>query len=198
MPLFRSRTPKPVPLEEQLSTLARCGIRMKESLTVEDLLKVESREMYERYPFDTLLMVLGSEEFRGHGSRAGSDDVRHLDTECIEDHGDYSGLIRDIEPMWKGDLPLEGVRDFFDPDEGEAWVELQLAGQSHRLDLAVDDDWLDDRLFAWLSSLLAQHGSDRRMTYLAPNGQSFSLGCLTDRECEELARATPLKPEQLC
>src|SRR5215212_3449729 len=91
----RERQRRQPSLEEQLAVLDSCGIRLHASLTIDHLLRVFDRQEYETEPFQLLLTVMGGEigEMIDEDSDPlfayPSDNIWHLDTECIEDHGSY-------------------------------------------------------------------------------------------------------------
>lgn len=194
---FRPKAPKRMPLEQQLRLLADAGIRMRDGVTIDDLLDEYPPEEYEEDPFRLALVMLGSCENRLPGTVYSSDDVRTLDSECIEDSGDYTDLIKDLRPLLGDDLLIEHIQDHFDPDADEARIELRLDGQTHHFQPQIRRDWLDEAVFSWLSSLLAARGSPRRLTHLADDGQCFVLACLTTPQRRTLRRTTGLRPAEL-
>jgi len=69
-------------LEEQIKTLAACGIILRDDVTIEHLLAMFHREAYENDPYRFLLSVMGGdleEELNGFASN----NIWHFDTECI-------------------------------------------------------------------------------------------------------------------
>ena len=52
---------KSSPLEEQIKTLASCGIILRDYVTIECLLAMFHREAYENDPYRLLLTVMGGE-----------------------------------------------------------------------------------------------------------------------------------------
>lgn len=133
---------RPVPLEAQLSVLAACGIQPKPSITVDDLLYSFERETYEKEPYIPLLCILGSESERDLTTFL-SDNVWHLDTECIEDHGSYAHVAYRMADLSGGALPVSDVRDYVDIEDGKAWLSFILNGEEIKWDARVQDDWID-------------------------------------------------------
>jgi DNA-binding protein YbaB len=53
-------------------------------------------------------------------------------------------------------LKFEGVRDYVDVEQEIAWVELSSNGRSERVDLKIDNDWVDPKIFAKLQDWLEE------------------------------------------
>src|SRR5512147_2748770 len=102
--------PKRIPLEEQLATLASCGIRLKAEFSAETLLESFPREKYETSPYAGVVIRMGGELEREPWTPL-SNNVWHLDTECIEDRGDYARLAGRFCDLAQGELPIENIRD---------------------------------------------------------------------------------------
>lgn len=190
--LFKKR-PKQMSLEEQLDTLARCGIGLCPGRTVDELLASFERKRYEEDPFTLLLTMLGSEVETGPGAgERFSDAVWTLDTECIEDHGAYARIAKRMRALAQGDLPIDDIEDYVDVGEGVAWLSFRLDGKVERWDAAVNDDWVDPAVLSRFAALLASRRTGRRYMRLDLGGQSVLLGCLTEPQFKQLRRATGL------
>jgi len=185
-----------VPLEEQLAVLAACGIRPRPGVTAESLLRAVPPGTYESKPYVPLLSVLGAEE-EDPGLGWHSDDVLFVDTECIQDHGDYARIAERMRVLSRGALPLEAVRDYVDLGAGEAWLEFELDGERQRWQLEVDDDWVDPAFFSRFAALLKARGAGRRYTSVDMGGQTFLVGCSTEAELRVLRERTGLDVEWL-
>src|SRR5262245_44055827 len=112
---FFKRGPRgPVSFEQQLSTLASCGITLAPGVAPETLLDSFGREAFEAEPYRLLLMCMGGEaETESMAGETGypSDNIWHFDTECIEDHGAYAAIARRMKDLAQGELPLEDIKD---------------------------------------------------------------------------------------
>lgn len=197
--LFRRKRPR-IPLEEQLRELATCGIALTPRSSLDALTREWTREHLETDPYRLLLCVMGSDV--GDPGAAGefafpSDDIWHLDTECIEDHGAYALVARRMSVLAKGALPLEGLRDHVDLDERVAWLEFELRGRREHWDLRVKDDWIDESVLKRFCALLEAQGGARRFTYIDLEGQDCLIGCATPMERELLAKVTGLRVDWL-
>jgi len=197
---FKRGSSGPVSYERQLLTLADCGITLAPGVTPEALLESFDREAFEAEPYRLLLACMGGEaETESQASETGypSDNIRHFDTECIEDHGAYAAIARRMKDLARGALPLEDITDFVDVEAGTAHVAFRLAGQSYRWEAKVEDDWVDSSIVSRFSDLLNRVGRGRRFTNIDLGGQDCLIGCATDQEREQLARETGLKVEWL-
>ncbi len=190
--LFRRK----VAIQQQLETLGRCGIRPKDGIGINELLESFDREQYESDPYELLLVRLGGELEREPYPPI-SDDIWHLDTECIEDHGDYARVARRIQALAKGELPLMDIRDYVDVEAGEAWLAFTIGGREIKWGAKVNHDWLDTDMLDNFRQLLAERGSKRRLTYYDLRGQDCLIGCSTPAEFSDLKKLTGLKFEWL-
>lgn len=186
--------------EQQLSTLASCGIKLAPDVAPEALLESFDREAFEAEPYRLLLVCMGGEaESESQAGETGypSDNIWHFDTECIEDHGDYAAIARRMKDLAQGELPLEDITDYVDIEAGEAHVTFRLAGQFYRWDAKVEDDWVDASILSRFSDLLSRVGRSRHFTYIDLGGQDCLIGCATAQEREKLPKETGLKVEWL-
>jgi hypothetical protein len=166
-----------VPLREALQQLAIIGIRRRDGVSDDDLLLSLDGTMDSPVDWISLLCVLGGEVERGKFGRI-SDDIWHLDAECIEDNGDYVRVLERFVILAKGQLPLTALRDHVDIENGEAWVEFTLDGQTVHWDLEVSDDWLAPELYTRLQELVEER-ADGKKFFIVALGQD-SLVCFGD------------------
>jgi len=187
---------KSSPLEEQIKTLASCGIILRDDVTIEHLLAMFSREAYENDPYRFLLTVMGGdleEELYGFASN----NIWHFDTECIEDHGDYTSIAHRMNELAGGELRMDQIEDYVDIEEETAWLSFKLKGRAFKWDAAVDNDWVDPTILSRFAQLLAQQRTDKRFTYLDLGGQDCLIGCCTPRQLASLNKNTGLNFEWL-
>jgi hypothetical protein len=192
---FKRRSSGRVPFEQQLETLARCGITLAPGVTADALLNVVDREGFEADPYRLLLTCMGNQA--EDGPRYLSDNIWHFDTECIEDHGAYVAIARRLTQLAQRELPLEEITDFVDVDARTAHVAFRLDGKSYRWDANVEDDWVDASILSRFAELLEHVGKGRRFTYIDLGGQDCLIGCATAEGKERLARETGLTVEWL-
>jgi hypothetical protein len=182
---------KSASLEEQLKTLTSCGLNLREDVTIEHLLEIFDSREYEKAPYRLLLTVMGGEldvEPQGFASS----DIWHFDTECIEDHGDYTLIAHRMSELAKNDLPLARIKDHVDLEEEVAWLSFTLNGRTIKWDAAVDNDWVDPMILSRFAELLAQQRTDRRFTYLDLGGQDCLIGCCAPKQLIDLNKLTGL------
>ncbi|WP_436440810.1 hypothetical protein, partial [Enterococcus faecium] len=75
--------------------------------------------------------------------------------------------------MTKGILSLNEIEDYVDVEEGVAWVEMKRAGRTERIELTVNNDWTDPKIFLEMQERLKTTGSSRRFAM-----QSLGQDCL--------------------
>jgi len=163
-------------IAQALERLAGIGIRPRPQISPDDLLVSLGGTMESSVDLTMLLCVLGGEVERGDFERI-SDDIWHVDAECIEDHGDYIRLVERFVILSKGLLPLTNIRDHVDVEKGEAWVEFDLDGKTIHWDLEVADDWMAPELYANLQELVSVR-SEKKF-FITALGQD-SLICFGD------------------
>ena len=184
-----------VPLEEQISKLAECGLKPLIADVCTRAAEEWGREQLENEPYDLILTFLGSECEDASGQwRPVSDSIWHLDTECICDADDYVSAAVKLATLAHGDLAIEDVRAFF---EDTAWLEFRFRGQEYHWDLEVSDDWIDTTLIDRFTELLVSAGSPRRYCVEKSEGQDCLILCPTREEFERLTKLTPLEFEQI-
>ncbi|MBE1441251.1 hypothetical protein [Paenibacillus sp. OAS669] len=94
-----------ITFEDQLQELDKVGIKLIENIPQDILLQDITKDKYEEKPYILLLISLGSETYLSDGGFSHiSNDIWYLDTECIEDHGDYIRIIERICELVKTDI----------------------------------------------------------------------------------------------
>jgi hypothetical protein len=199
----RERQRRQPSLEEQLAVLDSCGIRLHAGLTIDHLLRVFDRQEYETEPFQLLLTVMGGEagEMIDEDSDPlfayPSDNIWHLDTECIEDHGSYIAVAERMRDLAQGELPLIFIEDYVDINAKAAHLSFHLDGQKYRWEAQVEDDWIDPTILSKFVELLTARNTARQYTYCDLGGQDCLIGCSTPQELASLQVKTWLPFEWL-
>ncbi|MBZ0187794.1 MAG: hypothetical protein K8F91_16225, partial [Candidatus Obscuribacterales bacterium] len=159
------RSNAPIPLETQLAELESCGIKPNPGVSLDDILLSFSRYDYENKPYELLLTALGS-QMKREPHPFMSDDIWHLDAECIEDHGSYKIILERIVKLTGGYLPLTHIEDFVDIEAEKAWMSFRLADKEYKWDARIDNDWLDEKILSKLVDLMKQNSCEKRLTHL--------------------------------
>ena len=186
-------------VEAMLTELAAVGIELHPGISVDQLAASYTRADLEKGGFEILLAVMGDEPFDPKTFAVLdplSDDVWHFDTEAIEDHGAYVRIVENCSRLTGGDLKFEGVRDYVDVEKEIAWVEVSTNGRSDRIDLKIDNDWVDPKIFAKLQDWLDQAGSGRRFA-VQGLGQDVLLICKQPEQIRMINRASGLRFDDL-
>jgi hypothetical protein len=184
--------PKRIRLEEQIETLAACGIRLKPEFSVETLLESFPREKYEVSPYGGVMIRMGGELEREPWTPL-SNNVWHLDAECIEDRGDYARIAERFRDLAQGELPIENIRDQVDIENGDAWLEFELNGKTIHWGARVQNDWIDPEMISNFCALLSGLKGQRRYTYFDLKGQDCLIGCATEEEVRKLRKETGIR-----
>jgi hypothetical protein len=182
-------------VEAMLADLDQVGIALRPGVSVDQLLADGGRTEIEKSGFELLLAIMGNEQFDPETFAVLeplTDDVWHFDTEAIEDHGAYVRIVECCRRLTGGDLKFDGVGDYVDVEEKTAWVEVSRDGRSERVDLKVDNDWVDANIFAKLQDWLKQ-SSSRRCFAAQGLGQDLLLICKQPEQIKAINRATGLR-----
>ncbi|MDR6777012.1 hypothetical protein J2W98_001259 [Paenibacillus peoriae] len=178
--------------ENQLNKLSELGIFMSADLKKELLLEEFSRNEYEEDPYNLLLLTLGGEvEVNGEFINV-SEEIWYLDTECIEDHGEYARIIIRLENMTK--LNLNNITDYVDIQNGTAWVSFEYMNELIRWEMKVDDDWLDMEIFKKFNELIKTEQSMK--LYISILDQGCLMGYFNKEQVIEINKLTKYKFEE--
>ncbi|MGG4214046.1 hypothetical protein [Paenibacillus sp. FSL L8-0638] len=178
--------------EDQLNKLSELGIFMSADLKKELLLEEFSRNEYEEDPYNLLLLTLGGEvEVNGEFINV-SEEIWYLDTECIEDHGDYARIIIRLENMTK--LNLNNITDYVDIQNGTAWVSFEYMNELIRWEMKVYDDWLDMEIFKKFNELIKTEQSMK--LYISILDQGCLMGYFNKEQVIEINKLTKYKFEE--
>lgn len=180
-----------ITIEEQLKTLSDCGIRLRPNITLEHLLASFDRESYEKEPYVLLLTSMGG-ELEIEPFEYASDAIWHFDTECIEDHGDYTKIAYRMRDLAGNALPLAEVEDYIDIEGSEAWLSFRLNAKDYKWIATVEDDWVDINILSQFAELLVERNIGKRFTYFDLGGQDCLIGCCTSEQFEKLKSETGL------
>lgn len=84
---------KVISFDNQLMRLSELGITLNPEVEPVALLEEFPKKKFEEDPYQLLLISLGGYIYKDDNFIITSDNIWHLDTECIEDHGDYIAII---------------------------------------------------------------------------------------------------------
>ena len=186
-----------VPLEEQLERLEQLGIRLNPEATIEDLLNEMDREELESNPYSPLLIVLGCEFEKDENVWIHiSNNVWYLDTECIEDNGDYIRIVERLITLSQGELTIESLTDSVDIEANEITISFVLKGEHYTWSMEVNDDWLDINILSKFNSALDKLNSEKKF-FVAVIDQTCLIGFFKESQVEELNRLIDIKFESI-
>jgi len=182
-----------IKLEDQLAKLASVGLALEPGITIDDLLYSFDRQQYESRPFELVLFVLGVEVEREPWGRSFCTKVWNLDTECINDTGDYTAIAKRLCVVAGKPDALVEICDHVDIEGGKAWLKYKVAGVSRHWTAEVNNDWADMTVVSNIMADLQEHG---RTFYGKDNGQEVVVFYLDDKAAEAINRLSggALKP----
>ncbi len=172
--------------------MAECGIRLKPEFSIETLLETFPREKYETSLYAGVVIRMGGTLEREPWTPL-SNNVWHLDTECIEGAGSYAYVAERFRDLSQGELPIENIRDWVDVENGDAWIEFELNGETMHWGARIKEDWIDPEIVSHFCALLSAQNRTRRYTYFDLKGQDCLIGCATEEELRRLRKETGLR-----
>jgi hypothetical protein len=180
-------TAKTKTLEDKLSVLEDCGLKLAQPFTTKDLLADYSPEDYEKEGFEFALASLAGTEDR-EPYRPYCVNLWHFDAECIYDDGDYRRIAERMVEMAQGSLPLDNIKDHVDMERGEVWLSFSFKGEEIKIQCEAQGDWVDEAIFGRLVSLLNQSDPSKVFIEYYAGGQDCIIGCVTREELERLKK----------
>jgi len=182
---------KIISLHEQIVRLAELGIKLNSGISIDSLLDEFSQEQFEKDPYQLLLISMGGEIFKDDHFYVASDQIWHLDTECIEDHGDYISIIERLKKMTG--IDINHIKDFVDVENETAWVSFEYNNKQIKWDLQINDDWLDPEIFDKFNQLVRDVTSKRLV--ISSLGQDCLIAYLTPEQLREINKLVKFKFE---
>lgn len=175
---------KVISFDNQLMRLSELGITLNPGVEPVALLEEFPKKKFEEDPYQLLLISLGGEIYKDDNFIITSDNIWHLDTECIEDHGDYIAIIERLKKLTK--LEINDIKDYIDIENEIAWVSFEYNNRKINWDLQVDNDWIDPNIFDHFSELVEDKSSKRIV--ISSLGQDCLITYLTELQLEEINR----------
>ncbi|WP_235822222.1 hypothetical protein [Gottfriedia luciferensis] len=190
---FKSK--KKVSFNEQLTLLQTIGIKLNENISEELLLKEFSLQEYENDPYLLLMLAMGGEVEIDNIYFNGSNNIWYLDTECIEDTGDYVRIAERIKDLSNGHLEMTEINDVVDIENLEASLSFKLDGKEYHWSLKVDDDWLDITIIYKFNELLKLKSPDKSISIFYLGGQDCLIGIFSKQQVKQLNTLKGIKFE---
>jgi hypothetical protein len=138
-------------LRDRYSELTEVGIALNNHYTVENLLEVvNSRGLH---GVVGLLRALGGAYGRLPHFHL-SNNIWLFDAECVEDPQAYADIAIRIDAITSPTLSLSSILSNLDFNANSAWLEFECQQVHYRWDLALEDDWVDPKVFDKFCHLL--------------------------------------------
>lgn len=187
----------PPSFSQQFAIFQGLGFTLNTGITETDILRWPGGEKaFEEQPYALLYATLGQTMEREPWTPL-TDRCWDFDTEAIEGTGSYIRILKELGRISRGELVFTEITDHVDIDKGEAWVDFTLGKDHVHWDLAVDNDWVDPKLFTHMAQLTAKHSTRGRFTYFDTGGQDVVIGYETEEGREKLRAMTSLAIEWL-
>ncbi|GMQ60538.1 hypothetical protein AN1V17_49380 [Vallitalea sediminicola] len=184
-----------IPLKTQLEKLEEVGISINPDIDRNQIFNVFDKEEYEEDPYGSLLIALGCEvETSQDCGKPISKNIWYLDTECIEDTGDYVSVMEKIVCLAHDSLQLSNIHDYIDMDENKAWIAFDLGEETYKWNLEFNDDWLDVKIFSMINKLLLNTNSTSQLV-ISVLDQSILIAFLENDKMDNLNKISKFKFE---
>ncbi|MBT8142907.1 MAG: hypothetical protein HKN88_10435 [Gammaproteobacteria bacterium] len=187
---FKKKPIAPIPLEQQLETLASLGVTFEPGITIEDLLYSFPREEYEKDPYDMVLSMLGSEVESEPWGRAFSSNVWNCDFERIYDHGDYVEIVEKLSTLAGMSDSVSELEDHIDFDKDNAWLKFKINGNEKHYKIKINNDWIDPDV---MTALLADFENGENQFYEINLGQASLYFYFNPEQFEALKKLSKRK-----
>ena len=191
--LFSLFKKKGVPFHAQLKKLEELGIKLNQGIEPSMLFEEFSEQEYQNDPYQLLLLAMGGEIYRDDEFHDVSNNIWHLDTECIEDHGDYIRIIDRLKNLTNTNI-LD-ARDFVDVENEKAWVSFEFESKRIQWDMDVDNDWLDPEVFNKFNELIKDKAD--RSIVVAALGQDCLIAYLNKDQLKEINKLVKYKFKEI-
>lgn len=186
---FKKKTP--LTLEGKIKALAAVSVVIDPERTLEEILESFDREEYEQEGFDSLLFVLANEVETGPSAGAFyTNHLYSLDTECIEDHGDYARIATRLAVMFRDEFNIENISDKVDIDEDIAELSFECMGKKYHKKCRVDNDWLDVSIFELFIQCSSDMRSEKKLVFTVSDGQNLLLSVMTPTQMKAFNKLT--------
>lgn len=183
---FKKKKENDIDLKQQLEVLGKLGISLNPEVTVHNLSKEMKFGNFVSNDYLSLLIVMGCEFQNSDNIWTNfSNNIWYLDTECIEDNGDYISVIERLIAMANGRLKINNLNDYIDIESKEAKISFELNGKFYNWELVVYDDWLDMNIFSKFNDLLSELNSDKKF-YVSAIDQSILVGFFNKIQLNEI------------
>lgn len=196
MGLLRKLFQKKATVQEQLEVFAKHGIHLNEDVQIEDLAAEhpDGLKTFEDDPYDLLYFELGNDTHKKPW-RPITNQLWTFDSEAIEGNGSYVTILKNIARITNGILNFENVHDLVDFDNEVVWVSFMINGEQHKLDLMLDDDWVDPLIFKWIVEYNNRIGASKALSCWTDGGQSCVFLYVSQEELNALKKETNLDIE---
>lgn len=189
----RFKKKEKITLEKQLEEFSKVGIRLNPGITIDHLLLPFSREKYETEPYEMLLAIMGDETEDDNPKRI-SDNLWHLDTECIYGNGSYVNIALNMKALAGKYLPIEDIQDHVDSRSEIAWLSFKLDGVQYKWDFQVKTDGVDPKVFTEFQKLLSKKTNNTiKYILFEGGGQDCLIGCMSEEQIRAFKKMTSLE-----
>lgn len=175
--------------DEQLRVIADSGIKLAND-RVDKIRSIvdENKELYDEDPILFLLNVIASKDDEGTQY---SSNICLFDAECINKDGDYKAIVDDLAAICEGQMPVQNTEDSI--ERGNAHVQFDLDGESHKFELKVNEDWVDPSIFDKIGTLFSKRTKGAKaLWYLNFGGHIFGAICLSPEQAKVFENQTLL------
>lgn len=183
---FISIKQKTVPLSIQLEKLGQIGISINSTIDSSEIFNIFEEKEFEQDPYCSILIALGCEvQTSDDFGKPISKSLWYLDTECIEDTGDYVRIVGRVADLTQDSLLLSNIHDYVDIDNKKVWVAFSIGDKKYKWELKAKDDWLDINIFSRFNKLLSNKKSTKQFA-ISVLDQSILIAFLENDQVQKL------------
>jgi hypothetical protein len=142
-------------LNAALEKLGQNGIKLKPNKSIDDIIfSLDIKNPNVKIDPIELLCIMGGEGERKPFEPL-SNDIWHMDAECIDDNDSYKNLAQRFINLAKGDLYMSEMNDLIDFERNKAYFSyLNKDGKVIKYDLSIDNDWVDPKFYTNMQEMV--------------------------------------------
>lgn len=180
---------KEIAFDKQLQKLSELGISLNQGIEPALLFDEFPEQEYLKNPYQLLMISMGGEIYKDNQFVNISNQIWHLDTECIEDHGDYTAIIERLKNLTGSQI--HKINDYVDIENEIAWVSFEYENRQIKWDLKIDDDWIDPAIFDKFMQLIGNKANKKIV--IATLGQDCLVAYLNEEQLKEVNKLVKYK-----
>ena len=175
---------KQVILEEQIQKLEELGLHLNKNVTIDVLLSMFKRHLYEIRPYDLILTVMGMNQETPPYDKPICRNAWNFVPEEIEGTGDYVNIVKRLCELSGDPGYLTDITDHIDVQNESVWLKYKLRGVERYWTTEIKYWAIDNRNILFNTMKDIEHGG--RFFYCKDNPDKASFFFLTKEAAKKI------------